>query len=171
MVKTTFSKQITEKIVEHWGLGFTAEESHKALLDNGIKISLHTVYNHRRSLTAQQLIDELIRRQERAILKADAEHPELAMKYRNELLKVLVPQRIEADIQSTNREIRIVASWDNKYVEQPQTDTSPTQDNLNSIQTMPDSGFLRAEDGGVKITVPYTKQSTGASQEKPSSGG
>ena len=92
----TFSKQVTHKIVEHWGLGFTAEESQKALVDDGIKISLHTVYNHRRSLTAQNLIDELIRRQERASLKADADHPELAMKYRSELLKILVPQRIEA---------------------------------------------------------------------------
>jgi Fe2+ or Zn2+ uptake regulation protein len=94
----TFSKLITQKIIEYWGLGFTAEETVKALLDDGVKISLHAVYNHRKSLTAQNLIDELIRRQERAVLKADTDSPALAMKYRNELLKLLMPQRIEAAV-------------------------------------------------------------------------
>jgi hypothetical protein len=96
-----FNKQTTEKIVELWGLGFTATETVTALKDEGITISLHTVYNHRRSLTAQNLIDELIRRQERAILKADADNPALAMKYRNELLRLLLPQKIETDQQIT----------------------------------------------------------------------
>ena len=98
MTILTFSKLITQKIIEYWGLGFTAEETVKALLDDGVKISLHAVYNHRKSLTAQNLIDELIRRQERAVLKADTDSPALAMKYRNELLKLLMPQRIEAAV-------------------------------------------------------------------------
>ncbi|MCJ7767085.1 hypothetical protein MUP79_01660 [Candidatus Bathyarchaeota archaeon] len=90
-------RTITEKIVEYWALGFSAEETREALQEKqNVSICLTTIYKHRHSLTAQNLIDELIRRQERAILKADSDNPELAMKYRNELLKILVPQRIEA---------------------------------------------------------------------------
>jgi len=117
-----FSKQITQQIVEHWGLGFTAEESQKALADNGITISLHTIYNHRRSLTAQNLIEELIRRQERAILKADADSPELAMKYRNELLKILVPQRIETKGELTQtQQVLHLHMWKPEQIEQQPT--------------------------------------------------
>lgn len=98
----TYSKQITQKIVEYWGLGYTAEETRQQLKQNdNVTMSLHTIYNHRQSLTAQHLIDELIRKQERAILKADTKDPSAAMKYRNELLKILVPQRIETQQQIT----------------------------------------------------------------------
>ena len=97
MVKNTYPKTVTQKIVEFWALGFSAEETKDALFaQQKIKITLNTIYKHRHSFTAQQLIDELIRRQELAILKADSENPEAAMKYRNELLKLLMPQRIEA---------------------------------------------------------------------------
>jgi hypothetical protein len=92
-----YPKTITEKIVEYWALGFSAEETRKALEETqGKKACLDTIYRHRHSLTAQNLIDELIRRQERAIFKADTDMPEVGMKYRNELLKILLPQKIEA---------------------------------------------------------------------------
>jgi Fe2+ or Zn2+ uptake regulation protein len=92
-----YPKEITNLIVELWGLVFTAEETVKAIQERkGKHLGIATVYRKRNSLTAQNLIDELLRRQERAILKADTENPELGMKYRNELLKILLPQRIEA---------------------------------------------------------------------------
>jgi len=92
-----YQKAITERIVELWAHGFSAEETRQALQEQfNIKPCLDTVYKHRHSLTAQDLIDQLIRQQERAILKADTDDRELAMKYRNELLKILLPQRIEA---------------------------------------------------------------------------
>jgi len=91
----TYSREVTNKIVECWGLGFTAEETVKALEEwKGIHVGLATVYRHRHSLTAQNIIDELMRKQFRDIAKE--ENPELRMKFRNELLKILVPQRIEA---------------------------------------------------------------------------
>jgi len=91
-----YNKQVTNRIVELWALGFTAEETVTTLKDDHPTISLATIYRHRHNLTAQHLIDELLRRQERAIFRADTDNPELGMKYRNELLKILLPQRIEA---------------------------------------------------------------------------
>ncbi len=128
-----FSKQITQKIIECWGFGYTAEETRDHLVKNcNIRISLHTVYNHRRSLTAQNLIDELIRRQECAIVKADSAKPALAMKYRNELLKILVPQRIEQNIKQETRSLQIVRMW------QPD-DTANSNDNLKVLSVQPPS--------------------------------
>jgi hypothetical protein len=96
---------VTEKIVEYWALGFSAEETKQALLEKfEIKVCLNTIYKHRHSLTGQDLIDELIRRQERAITKADADNPALAMKYRDKLLEKLIPQRIEATGEITKTE-------------------------------------------------------------------
>jgi hypothetical protein len=99
-----YSKNVTEKIVEYWALGYSAEETRGMLLrERNVGICLTTIYKHRHSLTAQNLIDELMRRQERAILKADTDDPALAMKYRNELLKILVPQRIESLSLNVNK--------------------------------------------------------------------
>lgn len=92
-----YTKQVTNRIVELWAMGFSAEETRTALQEQyNIKPCLDTIYQHRHSLTAQHLIDELLRQQERAILKVGTDQPELALKYRNELLKILLPQRIEA---------------------------------------------------------------------------
>jgi len=99
----TFNKTVIQKIVYLWGLGLTAEETQKILIENNkIKISLHTIYNKRNSITAQQMIDELLRVQQRDIAAADSKA--LRMKYRNELLKILLPQRIE---QKTNVNMHI----------------------------------------------------------------
>ena len=49
----TYSREVTNKIVECWGLGFTAEETVKAIEEwKGVHIGLATVYRHRHSLTA-----------------------------------------------------------------------------------------------------------------------
>jgi hypothetical protein len=96
MVNLMFSKMVTERIVELWGLGFSAEETRKAFKDERVTICLNTIYKHRRSLTAQHLIDQLINKQLRDILSQRKDSPELSMRYRNELLKILIPQRIES---------------------------------------------------------------------------
>ena len=110
-----YPKHITERIVELWALGFTAEETRTAISEQYKNIGLATVYRHRHNLTAKNLIDELLRHQERAILKANADNPVVAMKYRNELLKILLPQRIEAYSVTKevieNRDITIVADY------------------------------------------------------------
>jgi hypothetical protein len=93
----TFSKEIIQRIVHLWGIGATAEETVKALKGEGVKISLHCVYNLRRSLTAQQIIDELMREQRRDI--ARSEDPATRMKYRDLLLAKMVPQKIEQTVE------------------------------------------------------------------------
>jgi hypothetical protein len=95
----THSKTITQHIVELWGLGYSAEETVEAFKKKNYPIGLATVYRHRNSLTAKQIIDELMRKQLDAIAKS--EDPSLSLKYRNELLKMLIPQRIETDQQIT----------------------------------------------------------------------
>jgi Fe2+ or Zn2+ uptake regulation protein len=93
----TFSKTVIQRIVNLWGLGASAEETVKALREEDVKISLHGVYNIRKSLTAQQMIDELQREQQRDIAKCDT--PALKLKYRDLLLAKLMPQKTEQKIE------------------------------------------------------------------------
>ncbi len=91
----TYSKEVTNKIVECWGLGFTAEETVMAIQEwKNIHIGLATIYRHRHSLTAKEIIEELIRKQMRDIAKE--EDSEIRMRYRDKLLEKYIPQRIEA---------------------------------------------------------------------------
>jgi hypothetical protein len=88
-----FTKSVTEEIIHYQALGFSASETKTALKDkNEIEISLNTIYKHRASPIGQEIASELLRQQERSILKTDGSNPELAMRYRNELLKILIPQ-------------------------------------------------------------------------------
>ncbi len=89
-----YPKDVTAFIVYCWGHGLTGEETAKALQDKkSLKVSLATIYRKRQSLTAMEMIDELEREQLRDI--ASTEDEELKLKYRNELLKILLPVRIE----------------------------------------------------------------------------
>jgi hypothetical protein len=97
-----YSKEVTAIILQDWAKGASAEETHKHLLEvYGKAPCLNTIYAHRNSLTTQHLIDELLRQQERDITKTSTE--ELRLKYRNELLKILMP--IKAEILSKNLSI------------------------------------------------------------------
>ena len=88
-----YPKQVIEDIIKYQALGFTGEETREALhKERNIYPNLNTIYKHRRSPVGQELAAELLRQQERDILKADSENRELAMKYRNELLKIMIPQ-------------------------------------------------------------------------------
>ena len=64
---------------------------------HNIKISLHTVYNKRNSLTAKEMISELQREQLKEI--ATVKNPGLRLKYRNELLKILLPIKMEQNMR------------------------------------------------------------------------
>jgi len=88
---------VIQRIVNLWGIGASAEETVKALQDENVEISLHAVYNIRKGLTAQQMIDELQREQQRDIAKCET--PALKMKYRDLLLAKLIPQRVEQKIE------------------------------------------------------------------------
>jgi len=113
-VKTTYPKNITEEIVHYQALGFSAEETREALIDkNTVTISLNTIYKHRKSAVAQEIIDELIRQQERRILKQEHDNPELSLKYSNELLKILIPTRVEtySKVEATTKNFTIIRMW------------------------------------------------------------
>jgi len=118
----TYSREVTNKIVECWGLGFTAEETVTAIQEwKNIHIGLATVYRHRHSLTAKEIIDELMRKQMRDIARED--NSAVRMKYRDKLLAKLIPQRIEADVKSEHTERQIIVQmWKPPYVE-PTTGT------------------------------------------------
>ena len=109
-----YARSITQRIVELQAHGLSATETQKALKEEyDINIGINTVYRHRKSPVGQEIIEELIRQQERAILKADMEDKALAMKYRNELLKILIPQRVEAiTYQQTEENVNINVSDD-----------------------------------------------------------
>jgi hypothetical protein len=97
-----YPRQVTELIIYYQALGFSAEETRKALKEqNGININLNTIYKHRRSPIGQEMINELIRQQQRDILKADSENKPLAMKYRNELLKLLLQKPAEINVSAS----------------------------------------------------------------------
>lgn len=111
------------QIVTLWGKGASAEETVKYLKEEGVKISLHGIYNLRRSLTANQIIDEDIRAQRRAINTASTfnpDHPQdynpaLAMKYRDKLLEKLMPHKISQTIEGgINDRVEII---DNRTVQ------------------------------------------------------
>lgn len=85
-----YPKEITQFIINCWGKGLTAEETVEAIkTTKNFHIGIATVYRKRNSLTGKELTDELLRQQQRDI--ADSDDAELRIKFRNELLKILVP--------------------------------------------------------------------------------
>jgi hypothetical protein len=105
-----YPKTVTSQIIHYQALGFTASETQDVLQEKfNIKPHLNTIYNHRRSPYGVEILCELIRHQERDILKCStAEDRELAMKYRDKLIEKLMdrllPKRFEADVKSQHTE-------------------------------------------------------------------
>jgi len=112
----TYSREVTNKIVECWGLGFTAEETVRAIIEwKDVRIALNTVYRHRHSITATQIIDELMRKQMRDIAKED--DSDVRMKYRDKLLEKLIPHRVESlSVQKIEQHVTIDATEDEDAV-------------------------------------------------------
>lgn len=107
-----YSKEVTTIILADFARGATAEETRQHLKDTlSIEPSLNTIYSHRHSITTEQLVDELQRQQERDITKE--QNSEVRMKYRNELLKILVPLRAEITSKSetVNKNLTIIKMW------------------------------------------------------------
>ena len=95
-----YSREITETIVLCWGKGYTAEETREYIKKSFNKNPhLNTIYAHRHSLTAQQIIEELMRQQLRDI--ALCQSPTAKMKYRDKLLDKLIPKAIEMKTEGT----------------------------------------------------------------------
>ena len=82
-----YSKIITQEIIRLQANGFTITET-QAYLTEHYQINPHrnTVHAHRHSPIGVEMLQELIRHQERSILKANETNPALAMKYRSDLI-------------------------------------------------------------------------------------
>jgi hypothetical protein len=95
-----YPKLVTEKIIELQAKGFSAEETRSYFKqEQDLNIGINTIYRHRKSVVGQEIADEMVRAQQRSIRRQEEKNPGLAMKYRNELLKLLIPQRIEQKIE------------------------------------------------------------------------
>ena len=82
-----YSKLITEEIVRLQANGFSGEETRTYLKEHyEINPGINTIYRHRHSPIGLEMLNELIRHQERSILKADSNDPALAMNYRDKLI-------------------------------------------------------------------------------------
>lgn len=93
----TISNNGIKRIVELWALGASAEETVKRMRDEGFKIAIASVYRHRHSITASQMVEEITRRQLRDIAQADMP---LALKYRDKLLEKMMPHKIEQHLDA-----------------------------------------------------------------------
>ena len=110
-----YPKEITEKIVELQSKGFTIEETIGYFRDEGLShISEKTIRRHRKSPLAQEIVEEQARAQQRDIYRSQQDAAtlwkekdkkmaykfrDLEMHYRNEFLKIMIPQRIEQKIE------------------------------------------------------------------------
>src|SRR3972149_9549354 len=113
MVKTMYPKIVTEKIIEYQALGFSGEETREALQGKiGIHPCLNTIYAHRHSPIGIEMLHELIRHQERDILKADVDAKGLAMKYRQKMIEFIgdrvCPPVLREEIRSEHTETQRV---------------------------------------------------------------
>jgi hypothetical protein len=100
-----YPRNITEKILELQAKGYSAELTKEYLADHSTPgIHLNTIYNHRKGTVSKEITDELVRQQQQGITLANQKGKrELSLKYRNELLKLLIPQRIEQKIESSGQ--------------------------------------------------------------------
>lgn len=88
-----YKRAVTETIVHCWGKGLSASETVTWIKEKlNLDVGIATVYRHRHSLTAKDIIEELMREQRRdiALCQSDATR----MKYRDKLLKKLIPELI-----------------------------------------------------------------------------
>lgn len=112
-----YSKEVTALILADWAKGATAEETVEHLKNlYGKAPCLNTIYTHRNGLTAKALVDELLRQQERDITKSSNE--DLRMKYRNELLKIFIPQmtiNLSKNINE-NRNVEVLKKENEEFI-------------------------------------------------------
>lgn len=106
-----YSKEVTGWIDECWAKGFTAEQTVEAIhKKHDIKLGIATVYRRRHSRTTHELVEELMRQQQFDITISTNE--ELKLKYRNELLKIFIPQMaIVKNINETESTVKHVIEF------------------------------------------------------------
>mgnify|MGYP007071603287 CR=1 FL=1 len=96
-----YSKEVTAVILSDMARGASAEETQKHLADlYGKAPHTNTIYTHRHSITAEQIVDELIRQQQRDITKED--NSDRRMYYRDKLLDKLMQLKIEIVSKNLN---------------------------------------------------------------------
>lgn len=97
-----YGKEITRLIVECWAKGLTAKETITYIEQKtGKSPSEVTVYRHRQTITAKEIIEEMERQQRRDITLSQSDS--VRLKYREKMLQRLNPatitQKIEAEVK------------------------------------------------------------------------
>ena len=89
-----YPRNITEKILDLQAKGYTAQLTQQWFKDNNeIDIGIATIYRHRTGALAHEIVEAMVQQQQQDItVSGQKGNAELAMKYRNELLKILIPQ-------------------------------------------------------------------------------
>ena len=96
-----YSKEVTALILADHAKGASAEETRSHLQQIlGVAPALNTIYTHRKSITTEQIVDELLRQQERDITKE--ENSDTRMFYRDKLLDKLMPLKQEIITKNLN---------------------------------------------------------------------
>ena len=108
----TYTREVTNLIVYYWGKGLTAEETRTVIKEKtGKQLGLATIYRHRHSLTADQIIEILFTDQLRDI--ALATDIGLRLKYRDNLLGKLIPQKFQSfEFKHIEQRVKIDATDD-----------------------------------------------------------
>lgn len=97
----TYGKEIKATAISDHSKGATATEIQKHLTEvYNVKPCTNTIYDWISNVTIEQIVDELMRQQERDITKES--DSDLRMHYRNELLKLLMPAKQEIISKSLN---------------------------------------------------------------------
>ena len=102
-----YSRIITEEIIRLQAHGFTVKETQNYLQEHySVKPSRNTISRHRCSPIGKEMLEELIRQQERSILKQDTESPQLAMRYRSDLIGKMMDKLLPtlANVETTHTE-------------------------------------------------------------------
>ena len=128
-----YSKLIIEQFIRLQAHGFSAEETRDYIQEHyEKKPCLDTIYRHRKSPIGKEMLEELIRQQERSILKQDTANPPLAMKYRSDLIgkmmDKLLPDLAHIESEHTEQITKIEVIWhaDSKTSNKLSTSPKPT---------------------------------------------
>jgi hypothetical protein len=134
-----YPKQITELILDLQAKGYTAQLTQRWIKDNNqIHIGLQTIYRHRTSALAHEIVEAMaVQQQQDITIESQRGSREVAMKYRNEFLKIMLPQMsiaLTKNINETSNEIHHVIEF---------------VDPDNPAQTYPSSEVQAAQRAGI----------------------
>ena len=111
-----YPKQITELILDLQAKGYTAQLTQRWIQDNNkIHIGVATIYRHRTSALAHEIVEAMaVQQQQDITIESQKGNREVAMKYRNEFLKIMIPQmtiNLNKNIEQTEQTVKHVIEF------------------------------------------------------------